>query len=69
MLCKWEQGDNERITYLEKICFSDPWTFDMVCETANHPNFYGVVCEEGDKVVGYAGAIFVFDSACSALYE
>ena len=67
MLRKWEQCDNERITYLEKICFSDPWNFDMVCETANHTNFYGVVCEEGGKVVGYAGAIFVFDSADIAL--
>ncbi len=67
MLRNWKQSDNERIAHLEKICFSDAWTFDMVCETANHPNFHGVVCEEGGEVIGYAGAIFVFDSADVAL--
>ncbi|MBQ7408690.1 MAG: ribosomal protein S18-alanine N-acetyltransferase [Clostridia bacterium] len=64
---KWQDADNEKIAFLEKICFSDPWSYDSVRETHSLDNFYGVVAEDCGEVIGYAGAIFAYDSADIAL--
>lgn len=67
MIRDWKSSDNGAIAELEKKCFSYPWNYDMVCETQVQNNFCGVVAVIGEKVVGYAGAIFAMDIADIAL--
>ena len=64
---KWENDDNLAVAKLEQICFAYPWTEQMVKETAQMQNFYGVVAEIDGEVVGYAGAIIAYDVADIAL--
>lgn len=67
LIRRWEGGDNREIAQLESVCFSDPWTLEMVAETQNVSNFAGYVCEVDGEVVGYAGAIYAFDTSDIAL--
>ena len=57
----WLSGDNERIALLEKECFSDPWSYGMICDTSQASNFLGLVAEIEGEVVGYLGSAFVLD--------
>ena len=54
----WQRKDNERIAVIEKNTFKSPWSTEMIDLTFDQPNFYGVVCEEDEIVVGYVGAIY-----------
>lgn len=60
---KWEEKDNFRICELEKECFSDPWSYNMIADTFLSPNFLGYVIEENEIVQGYIGSTFLFEDA------
>ena len=60
---KWEEKDNIRICELEKECFSDPWSYNMIADTFSSPNFLGYVIEENEVVQGYIGSTFLFEDA------
>jgi len=64
---EWKYEDVAEISQLEKLCFSDPWTYKMLADSFMSSNFYNVLCEEEGKIVGYAGAVLVFDEADIAL--
>lgn len=79
---EWKREDNKQIAELEKVCFEYAWSLEMVEETSSLKNFCGVVARESeadncrdlaekaketDAVIGYAGAIYAFDSADVAL--
>lgn len=63
----WEEKDNLQVAKLEEQCFSFPWDYEMVSDTQSSPSFYGVVAEENQEVIGYAGAVFCVDQADIAL--
>lgn len=63
----WEEKDNLQVAKLEEQCFSFPWDYEMVSDTQSSPSFYGVVAEENQEVIGYAGAVFCVDQADVAL--
>lgn len=63
----WQASDNLAVSELEKTCFSDPWSYESVCQTAAMPNFVGVVARGENGVIGYAGAIYALDGADIAL--
>lgn len=63
----WRESDNLAISELEKTCFSDPWSYEAVNQTASMPNFIGVVARDNESVIGYAGAVYALDGADIAL--
>lgn len=67
LIRKWESADNRAIAQLEEECFDFPWDFEMVSSTQNQDSFLGLVAQIDNKVVGYAGAVFAFESADIAL--
>ena len=67
LIRNWESSDNYQIAELEKICFSDAWTLQMVEKTQGESSFIGFVCEVQGEVVGYAGAICAYDLSDIAL--
>lgn len=67
LIRKWEKKDNPQIAFLEGLCFEFPWSEEMICETQSHPLFLGIVGEETEKVICYAGAVYCMEDADIAL--
>mgnify|MGYP004516010063 FL=1 len=60
---KWEQRDCLTVSELEKLCFPDPWTEEMILGSFLDDYFHGYVAEANGKVIGYVGLSVVFDTA------
>ena len=59
----WTKEDIEKITALERECFSDPWTADMFVLSLERPFFHGILIEENGEVLGYACQTVLFEDA------
>lgn len=59
----WENSDSVAVANLEKECFSDPWSLQMIEQTASRQDFLGLVVEDGGEIVGYIGCLFAFEQA------
>lgn len=60
---KWEADDCAVVAEIEKLCFSDPWSEEMVESSFSEEHFLGVVAESGGKIAAYVGLSVVFDTA------
>ncbi len=54
-ICKWEKDYNAEILAIEKECFIDPWSIEMLDSCFDFNNFYGLVAKDNGKIVGYIG--------------
>lgn len=61
LIRKWQESDLERISELEKECFSDPWNYAMLRSSFLLNNFCGLIVEKEGKIVGYVGATYIFE--------
>lgn len=59
----WTYEDILEIAALEKECFSDPWSYQMLAETFCSGNVVTVAAESGERVVGYAFAALAGEDA------
>lgn len=57
----WQEGDIEKITAAEQVCFTDPWKKEDFLSALTLPVYCGLVMEEGEKLLGYACGISVCD--------
>lgn len=60
---EWEEKDCFAVSEIEKLCFPDPWTEEMVLGSFSDDYFRGYVAESKGKVVAYVGLSIVFDTA------
>ncbi len=60
---KWEQKDCIAVSEIEKLCFPDPWTEEMILGSFSDDYFHGYIAEANGKVIGYVGLSVVFDTA------
>lgn len=63
LIREWRKEDVEEIAVLEKECFSDPWTKEMLISSSLLSGFCGFVVEDNDKIVGYIGSTFIFEDS------
>lgn len=63
IICKWQQTDNLQVSQLEKECFSDCWSLEMIVSAYNNPNFLGYVAKAEDLVIGYIAVNRCLDEA------
>lgn len=42
---KWTYMDILKISEIEKECFQDPWSFQMLADSFSSDNFFGVCAE------------------------
>ena len=63
MLRKWTESDLNAICELEKQCFSDPWSLDMLKGEFSLNGFLGYLIEENSEIIGYIGVSRVLDEA------
>ena len=59
--CKRE--DLPQIAEVEKACFSDAWTIEMLESERNRKDFFGLVAEADGVLIGYAFATVLFENA------
>lgn len=59
----WEQKDITKLAEMERRCFSDPWTEQMLADTLKLPVYHGFLVEEQGEILGYASLIVVCEDA------
>ncbi|MBQ8375261.1 MAG: ribosomal protein S18-alanine N-acetyltransferase [Clostridia bacterium] len=59
----WKQEDIATISELEKNCFSDPWTEEMLKSVISPPFSHGFLLEENGEIVAYGCLATVFEDA------
>ena len=57
------RDDIPAIANLEKLCFADPWSENMICSSLDSRLSCWLVAELDGCVVGYVGSESVLDSA------
>lgn len=62
-LREWTKEDIDEIAALESVCFSDPWTKEMLLQSFSSPIFYSVLMEEQGEIIGYACETVLFEDA------
>ena len=50
---EWKQEDVGVIADMERRCFSDPWTEDMLADCLLYPIYHCFLAEEVGQVCGY----------------
>lgn len=60
---KWRYEDVFQIAALEKECFSDPWSFQMLADTFFSEHTLSVAAAEDGKIAGYAFAVLAEEEA------
>ena len=51
----------KNVAELEKLCFSAPWSYEMLCETISHPESEFLCAFVDGEFAGYAGMLCVLD--------
>ncbi len=57
----WTKADLAVIAQMEKDCFSDAWTEDMLADCLRYPYYRTFLAEEGGRVCGYGVLIALFE--------
>lgn len=60
---RWEKRDNVAIEKIEAASFSDPWGLSALDSCFDTDTFFGLVAEEDGAVIGYVGAVYLFECA------
>lgn len=60
-LVKLTEDHISQMVELEKICFSLPWTADMIRSELNNPSCLYLAAVDGDTLAGYIGIQTVLD--------
>lgn len=59
----WTERDLPKLMALERACFADAWTTEMMKNEYARNGFCGVLAEENGEVVGYACGYTLFEDA------
>ena len=59
----WTEKDLPKLMSLERACFSDAWTTEMMKNEFTRNGFCGVLAEEDGETVGYACGYTLFEDA------
>lgn len=60
---EWTEKDLPSVAIVERGCFDDPWTVEMLRAELGKADSYGVILEEDGKAVGYACGNALFEDA------
>jgi len=52
-----------QIAELEKVCFSDPWSEEVLKASVGHPLYRFLAAKDGDRVLGYVGMLLTLPEA------
>lgn len=58
---EWTEKDLPALAVLERSCFDDPWTVEMLRAEIFKQDSYGLILEEDGKALGYACGNALFE--------
>ncbi len=61
MIRTWTKEDIDCIAKMERECFSDPWSREMLFDCLKYPYYRCFLAEEGGQVCGYCCLICLFE--------
>ncbi|MBR4419427.1 MAG: ribosomal protein S18-alanine N-acetyltransferase [Clostridia bacterium] len=59
----WLFSDIKEILEIEKKCFKDAWSMEMLADLFMSNGFFGLVCVKNSKIIGYIAVKYVLDEA------
>ena len=59
----WEEKDLPKLMALERACFTDVWTTEMMKNEYTRGGFCGVLAEDDGEIVGYLCGYSLFEDA------
>lgn len=62
-LRSWTEKDLQKLALLERACFAEPWTTEMLKEEFSKEHAFGLVAEAGGEVLGYTCGSALFEDA------
>ena len=57
----WTAQDVEQLAATERVCFSDPWSQEMLQTEISYTAACGVIAEENGRMIGFAYGKVYFD--------
>lgn len=58
-----EPQDTEKVAYIEKNNFSEPWPESEFSKTLQDDKYIYIVAADGERIAGYAGCYVVLENA------
>lgn len=62
-LRSWTEKDLPKLALLERACFTEPWTTEMLKEEFSKEHAFGIVAEAGGEILGYTCGSVLFEDA------
>lgn len=59
----WDERDLPKLMALERTCFTDAWTTEMMKNECTRDGFCGVLAEDDGEIVGYLCGYSLFEDA------
>lgn len=60
---EWTENDVPFAALIERACFAEPWSLEVIRQSVSVPHFYGFVLEADGEMVGYACGSSLFEDA------
>jgi ribosomal-protein-alanine N-acetyltransferase len=60
---EWTEDDVGAAALIERACFAEPWTLEVIRQSFTVPHFYGFILEADGETVGYACGSSLFEDA------
>ena len=60
---KITEKDAPSAAIIERACFHEPWSLDVIRQSLAVPSFYGLVMETDGEIIGYACGSALFEDA------
>ena len=60
---EWTEKDAPFAAIIERACFQEAWSLDVIRQSLSAPYFYGLMLEEDGKIIGYACGSSLFEDA------
>ena len=60
---EWTENDVGAAALIERVCFAEPWTLEVIRQSLAVPHFYGFIVEADGETVGYACGSSLFEDS------
>ena len=59
----WSEADVAEVAKIERECFSDPWTEEMLYQEVRRLDFFGLILQSGEEKLAYVCGTLLFEDA------
>jgi len=60
-ILEYDDGMLDEIAQIERSCFTEPWSAELIRDTAHKPYNKFLVAKENEKIIGYGVSMLMYD--------